>query len=282
MRVGLYSPSIDEIKDAYSSWNDSSSRPHTAHQSESLPQVDPSGPSMPYRRKQVIETEVLNEWIKGKMGSSTMRSSLATGAFLARAKAVGDAGAGGMICVSSSCFDRIQLSSERCRLDRERKGSKLRQAAPCLFLCMGTHVLRKPTSSQDQVRSILIHQAISPSLTPRLALFSPMRTHEKLELDAMEAPLGKITIAFANLVGVSALMAWDKRQARKALDIFSSVATQLLKDSQGYIVEMTQDGLCLAAFADPLDAVVWAAGLIEVLKHTDWDPELLEHEVREL
>lgn len=109
-----------------------------------------------------------------------------------------------------------------------------------------------------------------------------MRTQEKLELDALDAPLGQITIAFANVVGVPTLMAWDQERTRHALDIFASHATMLLKESQGYIVEMTQDGLCLAAFAHPLDAIVWAAGLIELLKHADWDKELLEHEVRDL
>lgn len=200
-----------------------------------------------------------------------------------------------MITISPTCFERLK-ASHLDLIDERHLGAKIvsllrgnsRKAKQdshgqpsCLYLCMGSHVLKKPPNDHDRPKALLMHQAISPSLSPRLALFSPLRTHEKLELDALEAPIGHITIAFANLVGASTLMAWDQKLAHRALDLFSSHASQLLHDAQGYIVEMTQDGLCLAAFAQPLDAVVWAAGLIEVLKHADWDAELLEHELCE-
>jgi hypothetical protein len=67
------------------------------------------------------------------------------------------------------------------------------------------------------------------------------------------------------------LQAWDKEQADRALDAYAVLSTQLLHNAGGYLVELTSSGLCLAAFRHPLDAVAWGAGLIEVMKHRQWD-----------
>lgn len=80
-----------------------------------------------------------------------------------------------------------------------------------------------------------------------------------------------MTIAFANMVGLSTLQAWDKDQAGRAFDAFAVVSKKLLDDAGGNLVELTTSGLCLAAFSHPLDAVAWGAGLVEVLKHYQWD-----------
>ena len=67
--------------------------------------------------------------------------------------------------------------------------------------------------------------------------------------------------------------------AQSALSLFASHAIQLLNKHNGYLVEMTGSGLCLAAFSRPLDAIMWSVSLIEDLKHADWDEDLLAHEV---
>ena len=67
--------------------------------------------------------------------------------------------------------------------------------------------------------------------------------------------------------------------AQAALSIFADHATRLLGEHHGYLVEMTGSGLCLAAFASPLQAIMWGVMLIEALKGVDWDSDLLAHEV---
>jgi hypothetical protein len=39
----------------------------------------------------------------------------------------------------------------------------------------------------------------------------------------MDAPIGTVTIAFANMVGLSTLQSWDKDQAGRALDAYAGV-----------------------------------------------------------
>ena len=67
--------------------------------------------------------------------------------------------------------------------------------------------------------------------------------------------------------------------AQAALAIFASHATRLLNQSNGYLVEMTGSGLCLAAFSRPIDAIIWGISLIDSLKNATWDEDLLAHEV---
>lgn len=59
------------------------------------------------------------------------------------------------------------------------------------------------------------------------------------------------------------MQAWDNVQARKALNQFGVLAASLLKEAGGYLVELTSSGLCLAAFENPLNAIVWGLVLIE-------------------
>ena len=49
-------------------------------------------------------------------------------------------------------------------------------------------------------------------MVSRLAFFGPLRTlgGGSNQLGVLEAPLGQITVVFANMVGASTLLAWDK------------------------------------------------------------------------
>ncbi|KAG1678413.1 hypothetical protein FOA52_015180 [Chlamydomonas sp. UWO 241] len=179
---------------------------------------------------------------------------------LALAKAVGDAGAGGMVLLTQESFERVQP-------DRALKG--------VLVLALGEHGLK------DDLGTVCVYQAIERSLVPRLAAFEPMRGLSEIETGVMDAPIGTVTIAFANMVGLTTLQTWDKDQADVALGTFSAVSKQLLHDVGGYLVELTSSGLCLAAFCHPLDAIAWGAGLIEVMKYHTWGEELLSHELCE-
>ncbi|KAG1659792.1 hypothetical protein FOA52_015893 [Chlamydomonas sp. UWO 241] len=181
------------------------------------------------------------------------------GAPLQLAKAVGDAGAGGMVLMTQETFERLHP-------DRARNG--------VIMLALGEHGL-----TDNSLGTVCVYQAIEQSLAPRLAAFEPLRGLSEMETGTMDAPIGTITIAFSNMVGLTTLQAWDKDRANVALDAYAAVSKQLLYDAGGYLVELTSSGLCLAAFRHPLDAIAWGTGLIEVMKHRQWDEELLSHEL---
>jgi hypothetical protein len=56
------------------------------------------------------------------------------------------------------------------------------------------------------------------------------------------------------------------------------MVTQRAAHYAGYVVEATE-GLCLAAFADPLAAVVWAVECGALMRGHNWDSQLMDHEV---
>ncbi|KAG1669631.1 hypothetical protein FOA52_010791 [Chlamydomonas sp. UWO 241] len=183
------------------------------------------------------------------------------GAPLAIAKAVGDAGAGGMVLMTKQTFERLHP-------DRALKG--------VLALAMGQH-----TTKDDTLGHVCVYQAIERPLVARLAVFQPLRGLSTMETGVMDAPVGTVTIAFANMVGLATLQAWDRDRSEVALDAYAALSKQLLHNAGGYLVDLTSSGLCLAAFHHPVDAVAWGAGLIEVMKHRQWDEELLSHELCE-
>ncbi|KAG1668573.1 hypothetical protein FOA52_007307 [Chlamydomonas sp. UWO 241] len=67
----------------------------------------------------------------------------------------------------------------------------------------------------------------------------------------------------------------------RALSVFTALSTRLLHQVGGYLVELTSSGMCLAAFGEPASAVAWGLCLIKVMKHAEWDKELLGHKLCE-
>ncbi|KAG1662670.1 hypothetical protein FOA52_014596 [Chlamydomonas sp. UWO 241] len=124
-------------------------------------------------------------------------------------------------------------------------------------------------------------EAIERPLVPRLAAFEALRGLSELHAGVMDAPIGTVCIAFANMAGLATLRSWDKDRADVALNAYTAVSKQLLQDAGGYLVDLNSSGLCLAAFHHPVDAVAWGASLIEVMKNCLWDEELLGHELCE-
>mmetsp|Transcript_28764 Transcript_28764/g.85064 ORF Transcript_28764/g.85064 Transcript_28764/m.85064 type:complete len:1264 (-) Transcript_28764:2219-6010(-) len=185
-----------------------------------------------------------------------------TGLPLELAKAVGDAGAGGMILLTQGTLECWVMNGRATNL---------------LLLCMGEYKLKCETGNQ----SAYIYQAIKQELVPRLVVFPPLRKAMSFQLPVTEAPVGYAHIAFANMVGVSMLQAWNNELASKALETYAAIATHLLQEAGGYLVELTSSGLCLAAFDQPLSAVVWGLCVIEAMKFADWDEDLLANELCE-
>eukprot|EP00955_Chlamydomonas_euryale_P060726 357806-Chlamydomonas_euryale.AAC.16 len=83
------------------------------------------------------------------------------------------------------------------------------------------------------------------------------------------------------MVRLICLQAWNNELASKALETYAAIATHLLQEAGGYLVELTSSGLCLAAFDQPLSAVVWGLCVIEAMKFADWDEDLLANELCE-
>ncbi|KAG1660556.1 hypothetical protein FOA52_002000 [Chlamydomonas sp. UWO 241] len=190
--------------------------------------------------------------------NSTAGRMFFTGVPLALAKAVGDAGAGGMILMTQDTFESMNPA---------------RPLSDMLLLCMGEHQV-----DDDSLGPVCLYQAIERPLVPRLAAFEALRGVEKLQLSVLDAPVGSnVTVAFVNMVGMATLHACGKDQATRALSVFATLLTRLLCEAGGYLVELTSSGLCLAAFREPASAVAWGLCLIEVMKHADWDEELLAH-----
>ncbi|KAG1658835.1 hypothetical protein FOA52_008260 [Chlamydomonas sp. UWO 241] len=186
-----------------------------------------------------------------------------TGMPLTLAKAVGDAGAGGMVLMTQDTFERLRPD---------------RALSDVLILCLGDH----RTLKDDTIGPVCLYQAIERTLVPRLVAFEALRDVEKLQLSVLDAPLGSnVTVVFVNMVGMASLRAWSKDHAARALSVLVALANRLICNAGGYIVELTSSGLCLAAFHEPASAVAWGLCLIEVLKHAEWDEELLAHELFE-
>jgi len=188
-----------------------------------------------------------------------------TGYPLAMAKATCDAAQGGMVLLSASTFMRLHMG--------DKDVSKLLRDVT--MACVGEYALK-----DQSMPPAVLYQALTGTLLPSVGLLGLPRSPQRHQLGIMEAPLGRVTIVFANLVGVSTLLAWNHELASRSLDLYHARASQELERVGGYMVELT-GGLCLASFTKPLDAVAFGVSLIEELKNEDWPDELLSHELCE-
>ncbi|KAG1655341.1 hypothetical protein FOA52_008856 [Chlamydomonas sp. UWO 241] len=69
----------------------------------------------------------------------------------------------------------------------------------------------------------------------------------------------RVTIAFANMVGLATLQAWDTDQAGHLMHV-QPCPSSCSMTRAAYLVELISFGPCLAAFCHPLDAVAQGAG----------------------
>jgi class 3 adenylate cyclase len=183
-----------------------------------------------------------------------------SGNFACTAKTVADAGNGGQIVLSGGAF--AQLTAK----DRSR--------GVCVLL-MGEHVLKESQMSQP------LYQAVVPGLEPRLESFPPLRTKELVQDGVQQAPIGTVTVVFMNATGVSTLLGWNAEVAQQSVQLYHRVVSALLPKYLGYVVELA-DGLCLAAFQRPEQAIAWALAAQAALIDAAWPEALLENELCEV
>ncbi|GIL88278.1 hypothetical protein Vretifemale_16198 [Volvox reticuliferus] len=182
-----------------------------------------------------------------------------SGCFMTVAKAVCDAAHGGQVLLSPAAFKRLP---QNC----------LGKAA--FLLHMGGHVLAEGEEPGA------LYQLLPCSLACRMPTFEPLRTHEYLALGLPDAPVGRVTVAFMYVIGAQALLAWNAVLAGDALAIFHNTVSEQIHGTDGYVVELV-DGLCLAAFRSPADALLWSLRCGRLLLSAPWSDELLEHELCE-
>jgi class 3 adenylate cyclase len=183
-----------------------------------------------------------------------------SGDFASTAKGVGDAGHGGQIVLSGDAFSQLTAQDHSKGL--------------CVLL-MGEHVLKEGEAAQP------LYQAVVPGLEPRLERFPPLRTRELVQDGVQQAPVGTVTVVFMNGIGVSTLLGWNAQVAQQSVQLYHRVVSALLPKYLGYVVEMA-DGLCLAAFQRPEQAIAWALASQAALIDAAWPEALLEHELCEV
>lgn len=106
----------------------------------------------------------------------------------------------------------------------------------------------RSVSDEDQDSGASLHHArtdaclvahapcLRAGLEARVALLPPaLRATCQLQPGVLEAPLGDVTISFALVVGASALMAWDRRLASEALQVFQVGEPRAVQEGRGLL-----------------------------------------------
>ncbi|GLC44435.1 hypothetical protein PLESTM_001596900, partial [Pleodorina starrii] len=224
----------------------------------------------------------LHSGLKDPHAISTNKASGRTqygGSFLTISKRTSDAANGGQICLTDETYRQLP---SRSLLHR------------AWVLQMGHHHLGEcvPRASPSAVPSPLaggeeeedaeyqLYQVVGYDLAVRLALLPPLRSPACLIRGCLSAPVGGLAIAFMYVHALQSLMSWNSEITMEAVETFHRVASYRCKEHDGYVSE-GQEGLVLAAFRDPAQALMWALTTQQALIHQSWDPELLEHELAE-
>ncbi|KXZ47095.1 hypothetical protein GPECTOR_38g332 [Gonium pectorale] len=127
-----------------------------------------------------------------------------------------------------------------------------------------------------------LYQALSPQLAARQLLLErlPLRTRGQVMPGVLAAPVGHVTLAMVQVVGVPVLMAWNAVVTRRALTLLHEAALELLRAVPGGYPAQMEGGLLLAAFGAPAEAVRWLLALEEHLRsRVEWPEPLLGHEL---
>ncbi len=199
-----------------------------------------------------------------------------TGRLLCTAKAVAGCGHGGMVLLSHAAFRALPAADLQSTFGQ--------------VINMGEYAFSDPN-----VEPGAVYQVVAAKMQARLAYSASwgLRSVTQLQAGALQAPMQNASVAFCNVVGAAALLAWDAEVAGRALQLYHQRAAQAMMRAPdagasvrlgapqpGYVVEMGE-GLCLAAFCSPLRAVGWAVQLVHELLEAPWEPELLANELCE-
>eukprot|EP00798_Chlamydomonas_sp_ICE-L_P011698 gene11698-34424_t len=175
-----------------------------------------------------------------------------SGAPLAMAKVVGDAGAGGMVTLSQAALDQLH------KLDQP---SQLKQ--PPIIWSLGQFTLK------EGMPPVKMFQAFSLRFMAGVVAMPPLRVKEILRPGVLSAPIGNLAVVRVNMVGFKSIAAWDAKEADLALSVFEGYCHKLANQFGGYMA-YSLPGSSMAAFSSPCAAANWALNLLDLMMHHDW------------
>ncbi|GLI65577.1 hypothetical protein VaNZ11_009149 [Volvox africanus] len=190
-----------------------------------------------------------------------------SGVGMVLARAVQGAAAGGQVLLSDSTFALV------------RDGRRAKRLRDAVLIHAGEHVLDTKLPAAQQ-----IYQALPRQLLCRLALQPPLKVLRTVAAGALDAPVGRVAVAFLTVVGAATLQSWNAEIMQQALGVFQAVfwtAAAANATRGAYLVEFTSEGLLLAAFASTADALATCMAVQSDLLVAEWPPELLEHDMCE-
>jgi hypothetical protein len=79
-------------------------------------------------------------------------------------------------------------------------------------------------------------QVTAMDLAARLSRLGPIRSEMALDLGALEAPGGCMSVVFLSIVGTQSLLAWDASVTRHSIAMLHQMASAELAANRGYMV----------------------------------------------
>ncbi|GIL85077.1 hypothetical protein Vretifemale_13703, partial [Volvox reticuliferus] len=108
-------------------------------------------------------------------------------------------------------------------------------ASAPMVLHIGKHVIQQATCNGKASSARELYTAVSPGLLARLAVLpSPVRTAREVVPGCLSAPAGVVAPVFCNVVGVEALLAWEKVLTARMLRAAAAAAAAATTLSAGF------------------------------------------------
>ncbi|KAG2501269.1 hypothetical protein HYH03_001075 [Edaphochlamys debaryana] len=181
------------------------------------------------------------------------------------AKAVADAGQGGMVLLTAPAAAELAA-----------RPSPATESA--LYWQEGTHALKNLEAEET---TLMLSGELQGRLPYNMLRHGrQLRSGTQLAPGLTGAPVGTVLVAHLTGCGLANLFAWDKALASAALEQLWAVASRLAAESGGCAFRCHHG--CGAAFTDATGAVQWGVKCVATLReHEEWSPELLKHELCE-
>eukprot|EP00798_Chlamydomonas_sp_ICE-L_P017465 gene17465-23767_t len=187
-----------------------------------------------------------------------------SGAPMAMAKVIGDAGAGGMVTLTQAALEQLHDLDQPSQLK-----------PPPIIWSLGQIIVK------EGMPPVKMYQAFNLRLMTGVVAMPPLRVYEICRPGVLSAPIGNLAVVRANMVGFKSISAWDAEEAAVALTVFEDYCHKLANWFFGFVAYSLPGGT-LAVFSSPCAAANWALKLMDLMMHHDWSKDLLTHETCEV